>query len=258
MPNLNLNNIPNPYHFKPIIEFTHGDLNQDLINAVLQPQLVNNTVLNATFYAAIAQQFAARFLPYNRNGNSGKIIQDQINNDGKNIALNISNNPTTNVDGYFNKAIIPNLILTSSYRLRNFFDSTINDQETITLNIPIATISISQTNNYVESMPIGYQGNIQEFVNSSSYKLQIEGLFIAKFVGDDPLVPDQNRPDVTDFVTMCTRNKEFNLLNNWISNKTGINTASCIIKSFSLPADPTMKNIQRFTIEAETNTLIQF
>lgn len=230
--------------------------------------LTTNIARNPAFFESVARQLAASYLPVRGVANIselGEQKQFETDHKGIDIALNIDedNNgvdtdPSSPTFGYLqNTTIIPNLELTSTFIQRNFFDSSLDIVDTTTIQIPIASVSVSYSNKYVESAPIGFAGSIKEDVGSSNYKVNIEGIFIANYIADDINNPDQNRPTVVDFTTICVRNKEVTVNNDWLENKTLIDLSKCVVKSFTLPNDNSIKNVQRFTLQLESDKLIE-
>lgn len=228
--------------------------------------LTTNIARNPGFFESVARQLASSYLPVRGVENVGQLGEErqfEMDNRGFDFALSIEDSETIDSDplspnyGFFlNANIIPNLQLTSTFIKRNFFDSTQDITDTILIDIPIASINVSYSNKFVESSPIGYAGTIKEDVGSSNYKISIEGVFLAKFLGDEATLPDQNRPDVREFVKMCVRNKVLTINNDWLENKSLVDLSQCVVKSFALPNDNTMKNIQRFSIQLESDKLI--
>lgn len=229
--------------------------------------LTTNIARNPGFFESVARQLASSYLPVRGVENVDQLGEErwnEIDSNGINISFSIDDQPEP-IDsdplspsyGFFlNANIIPNLELTSTFIKRNFFDSTQDITDTIVIDIPIASVNVSYSNKFVESSPIGFAGSIKEDVGSSNYKISIEGVFLAKFLGDDAALPDQNRPDVREFVKMCVRNKVITINNDWLENKSLIDLSQCVVKSFALPNDNTMKNIQRFSMQLESDKLI--
>ncbi len=206
---------------------------------------------NPSFYSNIARQLSLAYIPFI---GSKKQEFDKAGND---VSLIISNEDNITESGYFkNVDIVPNVQLVSKFTQRNFFDSSLNIESVITIDIPVCTISVNYSNTFVESSPIGYQGSIKEDVGSSNYEVMIQGVFVARYIGDSVLIPEQNQPDLKDFITMCVRNKSVQVNHSYFINKTLIDLSDCVIKSFSLPNDNAMKNVQQFTLTLSSDKLI--
>lgn len=259
----------NEYNFETGTGIDSLRIKQALIDSMLPNALQNlttNIARNQGFVESLAKQLAASYLPVkgvNSVGQLGEVRQAQLNQKGADISLSIESSPQTNTDpsdpnyGFFNNAtIISNLELTSTYTQRNFFDASQDFVDTTTITVPISTIGVSFSNKFVESSPVGYRGTIKERMGSSDYIVNIEGILISNFFGDDVNEPAQNKPFSVDLETIAIRNGFVTVNSPWLEEKTLIDLSNCAVMSYSLPADNTVKNIQRFSLRLKSDKLI--
>jgi len=259
----------NDYNFNTSSGIDSLRIKNAIIDSMLPNALQNlttNIARNQGFAESLAKQLAASYLPLrgvNSIDQAGEARQTQLDRKGADISLSITSNPQTNTDpsdpnyGLFNNAkIISNLELVSTYTQRNFFDASQDFIDTTTLQVPIATIGVSFSNKFVESSPVGYRGTIKERMGSSDYIVNIEGVLISAFFGDDVNEPAQNKPFSVDLETIAIRNGFVTVNSPWLENKTLIDLSNCAVMSYSLPADNTVKNIQRFSLKLKSDKLI--
>ncbi len=216
--------------------------------------VVNNQLKNPSFYESVARQLVAGYLPPfdDQAESKRKAIE------GRSVSLSEAESEDFITEsGLFSSAlVIPNLTFISTYEKKNFFNTDDNIRaDDIEIDVPLCTMSYSFSNKYVESTPVGYNGTIKELVGSSNISVTIEGVFTARYLGQDPSAPAQNMPNVSDFQKMCMRNRNVTILSDNIASKTALNDffENMVIKNFSLPGDNTRKNIQRFSLTLETD-----
>jgi hypothetical protein len=240
-------------------------------NAVIDAQLrniaenaVQNIARNPSFYESVAAQILSSYLPNVKVAldNKGKESQNNIDNKGFDIAIAYDEikpglGQAGISDSFLQGAnVIPNIKLVSSYVKRNFFDSSDDVQDTIEIDIPLSSMNISLQKKFVTSTPFGFRGSIKEYAGSSPYQINISGVFVAPQFGDDQDFPEQNRPDVKEFMRLCERPATIDIQSDWVENRTLYDLTQCVVKSYSLPQDLEENNIQRFTMTLESDNLI--
>jgi hypothetical protein len=239
---------------------------QALIDSYLGSKLnniVNNQLRNPGFYESVAKVLASSYLPVNGGSIEGnqQINKNKINDKIFNLvdqAIPYSQQGFSDENqGLFESAVvIPNIQLISNYTQLNFFDSAKNvETDEIVIDIPLCSMSYSYSNKYKESQPVGYNGTIKELVGTSNLSINIEGVFVARYIGIDKENSTQNMPDLRNFQLMCMRNKIATVSSEFIADKTILNDyfADCVVKNFTLPQDNSSKNIQRFTMRLESD-----
>ncbi len=240
-------------------------IKQAIVDSFIPSELnsLERQATNINFLSNIARTLATSRLRPFRQKEGDEIsyedaFRDQSANSGRNSPENTPNQTglsDENAGLLANTNIIPNLTLRSNYTPIDFFKGRGDDTEEIVIDVPLCSMSYSYSNKYAESTPIGYNGTIKELVGTSNLNITIEGVFIAKYLGNSSEFAQKNMPNMRNFELMCMRNKIVDIDSKFLAeNSVLLNYfKSCVVKNFSLPQDNKRKNIQRFTLTLESN-----
>jgi hypothetical protein len=114
------------------------------------------------------------------------------------------------------------------------------------MDFGVVFIDVSQDKNIVMTSVQGRNGTIKEYISDGDYRISIKGILSENAIDYKPIEKIQK------LIKFCKANKEITTTSDLLRDEFGI--TSIVIKSYSLPQEPDMRNIQKFELVCYSDT----